>query len=181
MLAAAEPLLRRVGAWKPGQLVAINYYDRYLKSPMTVRLVVDFIGAAARSLANGEPIQVGLVSEPYRPDPRRTGLPWQAVHDWQDDAVRVAVAAVLGEMSGVDVSFELRRDRHAREMELSFAGGDTVTLVLDQGFGCWRGPHGISLPFDFARASEEQASRLRRLKPLLAGPEEASYVVAFRP
>ncbi|MFC7537173.1 DEAD/DEAH box helicase [Sphingomonas sp. GCM10030256] len=181
MVAAVEPLLRRVGAWKPGQLIAINYYDRYLKSPMTVRLAVDFIGAAARALANGEPIQVGLVSEPYRPDPRRTGSPWQAVHDWQDDRVRIAVAAALGEMCGVDASLALRRDRHAREMELSFAGGGTVTLVLDQGFGCWRGPQGISLPFDFGRSPEEQASRLRSLNPLLIGPEEASYVVAIKP
>jgi DEAD/DEAH box helicase domain-containing protein len=181
LLQAVEPLLQRIDAWKPGHLVAATYFDRYLKSPLTVPLALDFISAARSALSGGDPIQVELVSEPYRADGRYSdGQPWKITHDWRDDKVREAVVHALGDRLGLDLRLSLRRDQHARQIELLFNTGMRAVLVFDQGFGSWSLPSGISVRFDFNGDPVDQAIKLLNANVLLHGPTQPSYIVAHR-
>ncbi|PWR17912.1 DEAD/DEAH box helicase [Zavarzinia aquatilis] len=181
LLECAKPLLQRVGGWRAGHLVGVEYFDRYLKNPLTVRLACEFIGALSKSVGKAGQVQVSLVSEPWRPDPRYDDRrPWQAVHDWRSDDDRVKTTeAVLGRF-GMNGSMVLRRDRHAREMVLSFDDSTAVTIVFDQGFGCWAGPRGIPLRFDFGASAQDQAQKLAALNAMIEGPDSPSYIVVHR-
>jgi hypothetical protein len=122
-----------------------------------------------------------LVSEPCRSDPRYADKrPWQASHDWRSDDDRTEVTEAVAAGLGLKGSLTLKRDRHAREMVLTFDDSTSVTLVFDQGFGCWSGPKGIPLRFDFDADSQDQAAKLIALNAMVHGPEDPSYIVAHR-
>lgn len=181
LLQAVKPLLQRVDAWKSGQLVAVTYFDRYLKSPLTLRLAVDFIGAVRDALSGDDPVRVELVSEPYRADARHGDRqPWTITHDWLDDSIRESVVHSLGQNLELDLRLSLRRDQHARHIELVFANGTKALLVFDQGFGSWRPPSGIRVRFDFDGDPPDQATRLLSANLLVHGPVHPSYIVAHR-
>src|SRR5690606_14686773 len=61
MLGMVAPLLERVGGWRPGQLVSIQYFDRYLKNPLSVRLALEFISALSEALGDRTATRVSLV------------------------------------------------------------------------------------------------------------------------
>lgn len=181
LLELVKPLLQRVGGWRPGHLVRVDYFDRYLKCPLSVRLACECAAALAKAIGNAEQTQMLLVSEPWRSDPRYDDKrPWQVSHDWRSDDDRAEVTEAVAGKLGLKGSLTLKRDRHAREMVLTFDDLSSVTLVFDQGFGCWSGPKGIPLRFDFNANPQDQAMRLMALNALVQGPSDPSYIVAHR-
>ena len=181
LLELAKPLLQRVGGWRPGRLVRVEYFDRYLKSPLSVRLACEGIAALVKAIGSVEQTQMILVSEPRRSDPRFDDRsPWQVSHDWRSDDDRAEVTKAVAARLGLKGSLTLKRERHAREMVLTFDDSTSVTLVFDQGFGCWSGPKGIPLRFDFNAHSQDQAAKLIALNAMLQGPVDPSYIVAHR-
>lgn len=181
LLELIKPLLQRVGGWRPGHLVKVEYFDRYLKCPLTVRLACECVAALAKGIGSAEQTQVLLVSEPWRSDPRYDDRrPWQVSHDWRSDGDRAKVTEAVAAGLGLKGSLILKRDRHAREMVLTFDDSTSVTLVFDQGFGCWSGPKGIPLRFDFGAGPQNQAAKLLALNAVIQGPGDPSYIVAHR-
>jgi ATP-dependent helicase YprA (DUF1998 family) len=181
LLELVKPLLQRVGGWRPGRLVKVEYFDRYLKCPLSVRLACECVAALAKAIGSGEQTQMLLVSEPWRSDPRYDDKrPWQVSHDWRSDDDRAEVTEDVAAGLGLKGSLTLKRDRHAREMVLTFDDSTSVTLVFDQGFGCWSGPKGILLRFDFDADSQDQAAKLIALNAMVHGPDDPSYIVAHR-
>lgn len=169
--------LRRVGGWRAGHLTGIKYYDRYVRSPYAVHLVLHALASLAKHLGQpGVRVPVELVTAPVRQDePER----WvsQAVHDWQDDEIRAQVTSAFATRLDLKPTVIMRQDRHARQIDLHYDDGAVITLLLDQGFGCWRPPKGIRLPFDFAASVPKQAGALAGLNCMIAGPSEPSYIV----
>jgi DEAD/DEAH box helicase domain-containing protein len=181
MLELVMPLLQRVGGWRPGHLVMIEYFDRYLKCPLSVRLACECIAALSKAIGSGEQTQMSLVSEPWRSNPRFDDKrPWQVSHDWRSDDDRTEATEAMAAKLGLKGALTLKRDRHAREMILRFDDSSSVTLVFDQGFGSWSGPKGIPLRFDFDANAQDQASKLMALNAIVQGPDDPSYIVAHR-
>jgi DEAD/DEAH box helicase domain-containing protein len=179
LLGQVQPLFERIGGWRPDRLTSVAYYDRYLKSPLSLRLALEFLTSLVRSGRNGKSIPIKLVSEPYRPDSRFADkLPWQVHHDWRSDDDRGRVTEEMAARLGLDATVELKRDRHARQLDLVFDDGSISTLLLDQGFGSWSAPTGIAIRFDFNALPEEQAIKLQKLNLMLEGPRSPSYIVA---
>lgn len=180
-LELVKPLLQRIGGWRPGRLVRVEYFDRYLKSPLSVRLASECIAALAKAIGGREQTQMLLVSDHWRSDPRYDERrPWQMNHDWRSDEDRAGVIEAVAAQLGMKGSLVLKRDRHAREMTLIFDDSNSVTLVFDQGFGCWSGPKGIPLRFDFDAKPKEQAAKLLAINATVHGPADPSYIVAHR-
>jgi hypothetical protein len=181
LLELVEPLLQRVGGWRPGHLLRVEYYDRYLKCPLSVRLACECIAALAKALGSTQQTQMKLVSEPWRSDLRYDDKrPWQVNHDWRSDDDRSDVTKAIATKLGLEGALTLKRDRHAREMVLTFDDTTSVTLVFDQGFGCWSAPRGIPLRYDFDARPEEQAAKLMALNAIVHGPDDPSYIVVHR-
>lgn len=124
---------------------------------------------------------MSLVSEPWRSNPRFDDMrPWQVSHDWRSDDDRAEATEALAARLSLKGSLTLKRDRHAREMVLTFDDSTSVTLVFDQGFGSWSGPKGVPLRFDFDADAQDQAGKLLALNAMVQGPDDPSYIVAHR-
>jgi hypothetical protein len=148
-----------------GPLCAISYTDRYLFSPLPLRLLHAVLVALRRragvATAARVPLTLHTLSGRRGADP---ALPHFIEHDWRDMAMRDAVAARLMTQAGFDPT--LKSDQranipHARTLRIEGTDG-AIEIQLDQGFGFWRVHE--RLPFNFAARLEEQARRLLELR-----------------
>lgn len=137
----------------------IIYTDRYLRSPLTVRLLQDTL-LAFRRAANATPgaVAVEVVSQDIPIAPARA--PNGIAHDWHDSGTRDAVLGIL--LAGAGYAATVRsvgREAlpHARRLLVEGDAG-RLDIVLDQGFGHWRTANAV--PFDFTATPDEQARQL---------------------
>jgi ATP-dependent helicase YprA (DUF1998 family) len=150
----AEAALR-VGA--PRHVI---YSDRYLFSPLALRLLHEVLLVLRRRMAAGQAaIPLTLRTLGARTGEPR-GLPRHIDHDWQDLAMRDAVAGRMLTRAGFAPALE-SDDRatiaHARVLTIEGAEG-SVRLQLDQGFGHWR--RTTAQQFDFTAGAVAQAKAL---------------------
>lgn len=129
------PAIRMAGGDKP--LVAMTYSDRYLQSPLVVRLMAEALGGLRDGLGGGGGLPVAILTNRLRPNERQ---PFAPDHDWQWEEDREAVLLSLLEERGFVPTLTDTGAAHGRFLTLQFNGGGTVRVVLDQGFGPWRTP-----------------------------------------
>jgi ATP-dependent helicase YprA (DUF1998 family) len=140
-------------------ILAIEYSDRYLNSPLPIRLLFEVIRAAPG--ANGS-TQVHIVTaDQLSAQPASAAS--QMRHDWRLIEHR---NAVLRDMIGAAFSqrfrlstHEKRHISHGRLLNITYADR-TIHLRLDQGFGYWI-PTSYT-PFGFSMHPSEQARALER-------------------
>jgi ATP-dependent helicase YprA (DUF1998 family) len=136
LVALLLPAIRAAGG--TGRLGHIAYNDRYLQSPLTVRLMADTLAALRNELAEaGSVIPARIATNPLKPNDRQ---PFAPDHDWQFQQDRDAVLLGLVEGAGLTPQLVDQGADHGRVLTLEFLGGKTVRLVFDQGFGPWRTP-----------------------------------------
>ncbi|WP_417826820.1 DEAD/DEAH box helicase [Thalassospira povalilytica] len=138
------------------QLEKVTYNDRYMRSPVTARLLFE----AWRTLPlRNENTRLEIVSETLGSSERRGYLLW---HNWETDELRRRVLSEL--FPGASIMLGTKSDcAHARFFRFSFEDGSEVRLSLDQGFGAWREASGRSARFNHDARPEEQARELRNL------------------
>lgn len=152
---------------------AIDYTDRYVSSPLTVRLVTELV--AAFGPRPETPVQVR--TGPVRP--QRPGfVPSRIFHDWPDDAGRkAAVEAWFGQSGRRSWRFDVvDRLPHARRLAVRYPDGRQLLLTLDQGVGFLEGRSKSDFPF--RKAAAAQASDLAGpfdVRARIAGPEPATF------
>jgi DEAD/DEAH box helicase domain-containing protein len=149
LLAAKSEELARVFSTPCSEIV---YSDRYLFSPLTVRLVFELIGSFAE-----RDTRVRIQTHGFRRDSRGDN-PSRIEHDWRDLSVRDVVLKTL--IAGICPSFELAtsgQSPHRRRLDFQTQAG---AGIFDQGVGSWRTEDRIR--FDFGATPAEQARRLHR-------------------
>ena len=137
----------------------IIYTDRYLRSPLTVRLLQDTL-LAFRRAANATPgaVTVEVVSQDIPIAVARA--PNGIAHDWHNSGTRDAVLGILLAEAGYAATVRsVGRGGlpHARRLSVEGDSG-RLDIVLDQGFGHWRPANAV--PFDFTATPDEQARQL---------------------
>lgn len=160
LLSARSPELARVLS---APFVSINYADRYLFSPLTVRLVTELVAGLAT-----ENTTVKVTTLAGRPDGRTRG--GRLVHsDWTDLSSR---SLVLGQMlakvapkSVVDLQIRMG---HRRRLDFVTERG-SGTIFFDQGVGSWQASSRIE--FDHLASAHEQIEALEEPFAIVNGPE----------
>jgi len=142
-------------------LAELYYSDRYLRSPLTILLLRELLGALAHypgGLVTSTRITIAT-SQLQRND---TQEPRWLYHDWRDATDRQQVFKEVFETLGQFVFDEKRQEQlpHARELQLTWTDGRVWTLRLDQGVGYWRA-YNAREPFPFEQSVERQVARLR--------------------
>jgi ATP-dependent helicase YprA (DUF1998 family) len=117
-----------------GALEEIRYQDRYLHTPLAVRLLAEALKYLSSELVQAGEVPVHIVTSVLPHDARSGHLIW---HEWQDSEDRQAVLCRLMAPVGSCRLEERRRTQaqHARELTLAWSNGRRDTLHLDQGFG----------------------------------------------
>jgi hypothetical protein len=159
MLADAQPSLR--ARFKSGgALKEIHYTDRYLKSPLVVKLLGQVIFALAdmEHVVNSD-TQLIIRTAEIEPKPN---TPQRIEHDWQRDMARNKVAELFFQQDfagRVEVdSRHYRQLPHARELCLIWQEGTQFIVRLDQGMGYWGTLNPVE--FKFAGTPSIQAQHL---------------------
>jgi DEAD/DEAH box helicase domain-containing protein len=163
-----------IGRYSPGlaarlaqgrPLAKIEYADRYLRSPLTVRLFHEWIiGLAAYPGVISSETRVHVITEDCSPD----GVGRYFDHDWQTSDRRQAVVDLL---FGKTLAFAFtvkKRSSHARELTLTWDEDHSFLLRPDEGLG-FLGAH---MRFDFTRRPEQQAQTILEARPLLSRRHE---------
>jgi DEAD/DEAH box helicase domain-containing protein len=155
-----KPKLEEIERWEAGQLIGLSYTDRYLRSPLSLLLAINTLAELKKSLARPEqdlPCTVTtmeLRSNEWRRSPYRI---WD---DWEDERDRTNVAQGYASKMALDLDWKVGLAPHRRELKLTYEGGKTCRIFLDQGFGYWQSERPVK--FDFGKNSNEQINALLR-------------------
>lgn len=167
---ALLPAIRAAGG--TDVLARIDYNDRYLQSPLVIRLMAEAMAALRDALAeSGNAMDVRLITNRFKRNERQ---PFAPDHDWQWEEDRADVLEAVLAAKALTATLVEQGAAHGRVMTLSFVGGAVVRLVLDQGFGPWRTPSYAK--FDFGVDAQRQADRLMAYSALIAA-RGGGYVV----
>ena len=129
--------------------------------------------ALSSDLKADSPVEVDILVQPLKKD----RPPHRIFHDWEYEDDRAEVAELLGERFGLDVDLQVTENSdHGRKLELEYADGQKVLVLLDQGFGYWR-IAGSPPRHDFRSAPAAQASELLRSSAAVSGVGESYYAV----
>ena len=165
-------ILEDIDMWQPGQLVGIEYSDRYLKAPLPMLCAFRTCGALRDALvANDARIPMTL----RRDEAYNERKPHRVFHNWEKSETQDAVAGHLAEELGLELTIADEQAAHARRLHLAFEDGRKADIYLDQGFGQWRAS-GDSW-FNFHATPDNQAANLMKFKPYI-GSESDSYIGA---
>lgn len=147
-----------------GQLKAIRYNDRYLRSPLTLRLMADALAALRDELASPElTVPATLITNAHKANERQ---PYLFLHDWQWAEDRDTVLSLLLHARKFEADVSFSGSVHGRQIDLRFDDGKSARVVLDQGFGPWRSPNFVK--FDFGDDATIQAARIEKTNVLVA-------------
>lgn len=147
----------RPQAFAGKEVTKASYNDRYLRNPLTTRLLFE-VWRQLPSKAQGAKLEI--VSEQSGPE----GRPGYLIHhNWETDHLRTSVLNLL--LPGADVRLGAKSDcAHARRLTLSFNDGSVATVFLDQGFGAWRSSSDRAIRFEQGSPPEQQAQNLKGLQ-----------------
>ncbi|WP_234732181.1 DEAD/DEAH box helicase [Acidocella facilis] len=137
-----------------GGVEAVTYSDRYLITPLTLMLLRQVL----KAMPSGGKASVRINLAPAdRPSRHPVTL-----HDsWLDDGLRRDVLRQLVPHAWVEMAARKAELAHHRGLRLRLRDGDSVTILLDQGFGAWTSAS--TRLHDFRATAPIQASALAAL------------------
>lgn len=129
LIAKESPLT--VAAMTTHGVRSAEYIDRYLVTPLNVRLLCEVLTTMPRGKGL---VQMGIRTARQERSERQG---WAIFDPWPEDAHRRGVLMAL--LPNASIEFLAKRDLpHARSLNLALGDGRRVVLLFDQGFGAWR-------------------------------------------
>jgi hypothetical protein len=138
------------------RLASAEYDDRYLLSPLAVRLLLELLVSLGRPDDDRPRLRTRTLAAL-----EGRSSPALFEHDWQHQAHRSVVMHQAFAAAGFtpELTFGTRRDLpHERALTLTWSDGSSLALSLDQGLGHWR--TGRNVLFPFTARPEQQAREL---------------------
>ncbi|WGG51454.1 helicase C-terminal domain-containing protein [Rugamonas sp. DEMB1] len=153
------------------RLIAVEYCDRYIRSPLAAALFISLVYALKGTAPGDAGFAVRMQTLKFLAQRESLGRLWD---DWRNDAFRdVAVNRALDEcgLESTVESAEPGAIEHSRVLTLRFASGRLISLRLDQGVSYWVIPRGGYFNrFDFGSSVSEQARNLITMAGNIAAP-----------
>ncbi len=151
ILAEEAPLT--INALHRFKVRTICYTDRYLLTPLSLRLLYEVV----RNLPGGEACKLQISTACRSGQLKRC---FKIFHTYPDDLLRRKALEMLFPRGQIIIhdKFEVP---HARSFALRLGDGRKITILLDQGFGSWYA--NVALNFDFRIEPTEQVNILKLL------------------
>ncbi len=176
ILAVAPELGRRLQAGP--SIAEVLYQDRYVRSPLTARLVAEMFARLAKLAgAAADNTEFRIIST--RPLRSTTYRPRLVSHDWSTAGQAKAAIEALFTARGMTVDIamrEIRRVKHPRECRIVWTDGAIWRCRLEQGFGFVRTSSAVAYNFD--DSPTRQASALARAE-FDVEPRESGYAYVY--
>ena len=128
------------------------YTDRYLRSPLTARLLYELIAKCTNDSAS---LELDILTSWKRPDRPSSSIR----SDWSEAITqKKCLEAIFASFKATIKNLDYRDLGHARKLVLSWEDGSSVMLVLDQGVGFMQDDGRV--PFDLSLSPSKQARDL---------------------
>ena len=164
-------LITEIGL-KSETINSVVYEDRYLHSPLVVRMCIDTLSALSK--AHGPNVPITIFTRRLNESEL---LPRRIEHNWKSDRDREIVFRDYAASLKLALELQIGDLPHARQITLATQSGKRIHILLDQGFGAWRPERYID--FDFRARAESQARQLKGLDFTLSmSAESKTYFVA---
>jgi hypothetical protein len=170
LLEQSDPL--SIAALRNQGVARIRYEDRYLKSPLNVKLLLEVLEVLPGRTAQTQ-VEIGTAGL------ERGGLSgYCAYHDFPEERQMAGVIRRL--FPGAELRLQQRlKLPHARRLEIVLANAKVLNLLLDQGFGAWRA-EGVAR-HDFNATPDEQTKAIREsMYSVLMGQRNGMPIVLER-
>jgi hypothetical protein len=139
-------------------LKTVTYSDRYLRSPLPVRLLQEILRTMPDRCPN---TQIEVLSS--RLDRGERWQNYNVEDNWPNDAVRLKAMRTV--LIGTKIQILNKRDcPHPRRLSLEWEDGRKAQINLDQGLGTWTTLNSGSQRFDVKDDPVRQASNLTAMK-----------------
>ncbi|MBL3601401.1 MAG: DEAD/DEAH box helicase [gamma proteobacterium endosymbiont of Lamellibrachia anaximandri] len=127
------------------QVIYIAYRDRYLFTPLSVRLLAEIISGLRDAVGRErwKPGEIEVFTLECRPD-RMGRSRYKVWSDWYDTGIRDQVLVSTFDLAGLQAKIQIgdpRKTGHGRLLEISFSSGKRLTVRFDQGVSYWRVSH----------------------------------------
>lgn len=166
-------------------ITAIRYSDRYLRSPLVLALLLDFLHALGKTAAGerGLPtidLRTNSLSRSHASTTFKGGGYQFRHHDWSDEAVRNQVLAGIFEYAALDLAADPVTNGcpHARELQVAFENGEQVRVCFDQGVSYWAAPSRDV--FDFHASIDRQVDAVANMAGSVFGYAGHSTLVFIK-
>ena len=174
-------LLESESSWmkqcsEQGQPATIEYCDRYVRSPLTARVLFELLKRFASTSGSQSELFIKTTESPQQ----QSGHALH--HDWRDSGTQRAVLDHLFKpYFKVSVTVYARPHdlSHSRFLSLTWANGLRVDVNLDQGVGFYRTKTFKS--FDFALTPDLQAQKLSALRLSVENQSPSMPVYILKP
>lgn len=174
-------LLKQRSAWlrhclEQGNPSDIEYSDRYVRCPLSARVLFEILKPFASDGSERSNLMVSTTSC----SPMHNCHAFH--HDWRDGTSQKAILQSVfsryfnAKTTVVERSYQLT---HARFLSLAWPNGNRVEINLDQGVGFLRTK--TYKNFDFAAASEVQASKLTQVRFSVANQSNPMPIYIMKP
>lgn len=167
------------------QVVAIEYSDRYLFTPLSVALLLEVVAGLRECVGRDRWSNPVCKVTTTRARPTGESRVFGTLFaDWPDPFVRDKVLVGAFEYLGMDAEAHVPDKqvvKHGRTLEVSFSNGESLTVRLDQGVSYWRVPlvsagRRVNVSFQFAEGTGAGlATQIKRLAELSVPVEGAFH------
>jgi ATP-dependent helicase YprA (DUF1998 family) len=151
LLGDSDPL--RIASLRAQGVAQVRYQDRYLKSPLNLKLLAEVMEA----IPGKTPQTKVTISTAYL---ERAAMPGFAVfQDFTEEQQRKDVVKQL--LPQAELQLKMKRDTaHSRKLQIVLVDGGSMSIHLDQGFGPWKVQG--SPRHDFRATPEQQGEAIRK-------------------
>ena len=171
ILAAESPLT--TAAIKAHGVRSTHYTDRYLITPLSIRLLFEVLS----TMPEIGTAQVNIATARLE---RSERLGWTVFHSFSEDGQRRQLLQAL--LPKANIELRAKADLpHARSLTLTLGDGRRIALLLDQGFGAWRTEAAARHDFRADPAAQARALRAAVFKVHSEPTSELPMVVEERP
>ncbi len=156
---------------KTEKIVHITYKDRYLKSPLTFGLFLNFVGAIKDCYSQKWACPcINVETAPIEETYNQTMF----FNDWQSSEIRKNVIQIASQNLGVKINIYEKDKKyleHNRCMSIELSNGDMIKIILDQGFSYWRcvSYRNDENAYPFDAHQEVQATKMIKSLPYICG------------
>jgi DEAD/DEAH box helicase domain-containing protein len=176
MAALIGNALTEAGAPVQARITALTYTDRYLSSPLVVRLAIDtFAHLTKQRSVTPFPVSLHIAALRWNDfTPRRIE------NDWKHEDDRKSVISRYAARSGFEVSVVDSGDiPHGRALRVTYSNGTQADVYFDQGFGTWRPARRTEFEFNIQPIA--QLDNLAKIDAPLVSTGKTYVVVQIQP
>ena len=151
-------------------LIKVSYSDCYICSPWTLILLTECVNALTKEIGKSryESLDINITTADKPASSRARGLyaEW-ATKAQKSSTIEAYISELLKIKPSVNIK-EMKQMPHGRVLCLHWSDGETISVRLDHGFGCWSISN-TTRPewFDISNPAMEQVKEMKRQRERL--------------